>query len=129
MDAQQLLSEFLASGQGAQAMQALNAQGISAADAQQYLGHATEAVHGHLEEQSVGLLGQHSGKSFFAAFAAGLVRGDGFFKSLMEGGEGIVTGRVAGSLAERAGIDPSTASTIAAAATPYLIAFLRQKLA
>ena len=60
--------------------------------------------------------------------AAGLVRGDGFFKSLTDGGEGVISGRVAESLAARAGLDPSTASTIAAAATPYVVAFLKQKL-
>lgn len=131
MDAQQLISEFLASDHGAQAAQALSSQGFSDADTQQLLSQATEAAHAHVEEQqgSGGLMGEHAGKSFFAAFAAGLVRGDGFFKSLGEGGEGVITGRIAESLAARAGIDPSTASTVAAAATPYIVAFLKQKFA
>jgi hypothetical protein len=129
MDVQQLVSEFLQSDHGAQAAQALSQQGISQADTQQILGQATEAAHAHGEEQNAGVMGEHSGKSFFAAFAAGLVRGDGFFGSLVEGGEGIVSGRVAESLAARAGLDPSTASTVAAAATPYLIGFLKQKFA
>lgn len=47
MDAQQLLSEFLASGHGAQAMDALRAQGVDDATAQQLLGHAAEAAHAH----------------------------------------------------------------------------------
>ncbi len=51
------------------------------------------------------------------------------FKSLMEGGEGILSGRVAESLAGKMGIDPSIASTAAAAATPYIVAFLKEKLA
>jgi hypothetical protein len=129
MDVQQLVSEFLASEHGRQAAQALAAQGIGADDAQQMLSQAAETAHAHVEEQSAGLMGEHAGRSFFAAFAAGLVRGDGFFKSLMEGGEGILTGRVAESLAGRMGIDPSTASTVAAAATPYLVAFLKERLA
>ncbi|MEX3960024.1 hypothetical protein B0G57_11987 [Trinickia symbiotica] len=128
MDAQQLISEFLSSEHGSQATQALTAQGINADDAQQMLSQAAETAHAHVEEQSGGLMGEHAGKSFFAAFAAGLVRGDGVFKSLMEGGEGVLTGRVAESLAERMGIDPSTASTVAAAATPYLVAFLKERL-
>jgi len=127
MDAQQLVSEFLASEHGAQAMQALGAQGLNEADAQQLLGHATEAVHAHAEEQSPGLMGEHAGKSFFAGLAAGLLRGDGFFKSIVDGGEGVVSGRVAESLAARAGLDPSTASTVAAAATPYILGFLKQR--
>ncbi|AJG21023.1 hypothetical protein [Cupriavidus basilensis] len=129
MDVQQLVSEFLASEHGSQATQALAAQGIGAEDAQQMLSQAAETAHAHVEEQSGGLMGEHAGRSFFAAFAAGLVRGDGFFKSLTEGGEGILSGRVAESLAGRMGIDPSTASTVAAAATPYLVAFLKEKLA
>lgn len=129
MDAQQLISEFLASEHGSQAAQALAAQGYSADDTQQMLSQAAETAHAHVEEQSGGLMGDHAGKSFFAAFAAGLVRGDGFFKSLVDGGEGVLSGRVAESLADRMGIDPSTASTVAAAATPYLVAFLKEKLA
>ena len=133
MDVQQLVSEFLASDHGAQALQALGAQGLSGADAQQVLGHAASAAAEHVEQQQAGggggLLGEHSGKSFFAGLAAGLVRGDGFLKSLMDGGEGVLSGRVAEAIAQRAGIDPSTASSLAAAATPYLVGFLKQRLA
>jgi len=130
MDIQQLASEFLASEHGNLATQALGAQGISADDAQKMLSQVAETAHGHVEEQnSGGLLGEHAGKSFFASFASGLVRGDGFFNSLVEGGEGILTGKVAESLAEKMGVDPSTASTIAAAATPYVVAFLKERLA
>jgi hypothetical protein len=128
VDAQQLISEFLASEHGTQAVQALGAQGIGEADARQMLSHSTEAAYAHVEEQHAGVMGEHAGKSFFSAFAAGLVRGDGFFKSLVDGGEGVISGRVAESLAARAGLDSSTASTIAAAATPYVVGFLKQKL-
>ena len=81
MDAQQLISEFLSSEHGAQAAQALASQGIGADDAQQMLSQAAQTAHAHVEEQGGGLLGQSPGKSFFAAFAAGIVRGDGVFKS------------------------------------------------
>jgi hypothetical protein len=128
MDTQALLSEFLSTEHGAQALQALTSQGYSDADAQQMLGHATEAAQSHVEEQHAGLMGSHPGKSFFAAFAAGLVKGDGFFKSLEDGGEGLIAARVAEAVAAKAGVDSSAASTIAAAATPYLVAFLKNKL-
>lgn len=127
MDAQQFISEFLASEHGAQAMQALDAHGISGSDAQQILGHAAEAVHTEGQQQAGGMLGEHAGRSFLSAVAAGLVRGDGFLKSIVDGGEGVVTGRVAEALAARCGMDPATASTIAAAATPYVLGFLRQR--
>ncbi|VVE23054.1 hypothetical protein PHO31112_03234 [Pandoraea horticolens] len=129
MDVQQLVSEFLASEHGNQATQALAAQGISGDDAQQMLSQAAEAAHSSADEQSGGLMGEHSGKSFLAGFAAGLVRGDGFFKSLEDGGAGMLSGRVAEALASRMGIDPSTASTVAAAATPYILAFMKEKFA
>jgi hypothetical protein len=128
MDMQQLVSEFLSSSHGAQATQALTDQGFSTEDSQQMLSTAAETAHAHAEEQGQGLLGDHAGKSFFAAMAAGLVRGDGFFKSLEEGGEGVLTGRIAESVGARMGLDPGTASTVAAAATPYVISFLREKL-
>lgn len=129
MDVQQLVSDFLASEHGQQALASLNAQGIDNDSAQQYLGVAAETAQAHAEEQNAGLLGEHPGKSFFAAFAAGLVRGDGFLKSLVDGGEGVISGKIAEALAQRAGVDASTASTLAAAATPYLVGFLREKLA
>ncbi|SAL38974.1 hypothetical protein [Caballeronia concitans] len=129
MDVQQLVSDFLSSSHGAQATQALTDQGFSPEDSQQMLSTAAETAHAHAEEQGQGLLGDHPGKSFFAAFAAGLVRGDGFFKSLGEGGEGVLTGRIAESIGARMGLDPGTASTVAAAATPYVISFLREKFA
>lgn len=128
MDAQQLVSEFLASEHGDQAAQALAAQGVSADDAQQMLAQAAQTVHAHADEQGGGVLGDNPGKSFLAGFAAGLVRGDGFFKSLEEGGEGILTGRVAEAIGARMGIDPATASTLAAAATPYVVSFLKERL-
>lgn len=128
MDMQQLVSEFLASEQGNQAALALAAQGVSPEDAQQILGQAAAAAHDHVEEQGEGLLGEHAGHSFLTAFATGLIHGDGFFSSIMEGGEGVLGGRVAESLAKNLGIPPGTAATVAAAATPYLAAFLKEKL-
>ncbi|MDR5809937.1 hypothetical protein [Caballeronia sp. LZ019] len=129
MDVQQLVSQFLSSAQGAQAAQALNNQGFSAENSLQILGAAAESAHAHAEEHGQSMLGEHAGKSFFAAFATGLLRGDGFLKSLAGGGEGIMTGRVAEILAARIGLDPATASSVAAVATPFIVSFLREKLA
>jgi len=128
VDTTQLVSEFLASNHGAQALQALGTQGVSDADARDLLSHATGAAVDHVESQNTGMMGDHPGKSFLAAFAAGLVHGDGFFKSLVDGGEGVMAGRVAEALGVRVGLDPATASSIAAAATPYIVGFLKQRL-
>jgi hypothetical protein len=130
MNVQELFQTFLASSQGREAMAALQAQGISAADAESHLGHATEAAHDHVHDHahSGGLLGEHPGRSFFAAFAAGLIKGDGVMGALADGMEGVVVGRVAEYLAEKGGVDPNAASTIAAAATPYIMSFLKAHL-
>jgi hypothetical protein len=128
MDAQQLVSEFLDSQHGQAATAALAQQGINAEDAQQLLGHAATAAHEHVQEQHATSSEGHAGRNFFAAFAAGLARGDGFFKALVDGGEGILVGRITEALTMRAGLDSGLASTVAAAATPYLIGFLKQKL-
>ncbi len=129
MDIQSLVSEFLSSEHGQGAAGALAAQGIAPNDAQTLLAHAATAGAEHAEAQgSAGLLGEHAGKSFFAAFAAGLVKGDGVVGALEDGTEGVLVGRITEALASRAGLDPSTASAVAAAATPYVASFLKKKL-
>ncbi len=130
MDAASLISSFLSSEHGAQAAAALQAQGIAPDDAQTYLTHATQAVADHVHDHasSSGILGEHPGKSFFAAFAAGLVKGDGVLGALEDGATGVITGRVAEALAGRAGLDEGTAATVAAAATPFVMSFVKQHL-
>jgi hypothetical protein len=130
LDIQEILGSFLNSEQGAQAKAALAAQGVSPDAAEQLLGHATQAAVEHVNDHasSLGLLGDHPGQSFFAAFAAGLVKGDGVFGALEDGAMGVVSGRVTEALADKAGLDPATAATIAAAATPFITSFLKQHL-
>lgn len=127
MDAQALLSEFLGSEAGAQAMSSLAAQGMNPASAQDVIGHAIGEAHSHVEEQA-GILGNHPGKSFFAAFATGLIQGDGLWGSVKDGFEGVLGGRIAGAVADRAGLDSNTATTVAAALTPLVASFLKNKL-
>lgn len=127
MDVQAIVSEFLGSEHGQGAANALAAQGISPDDAQTFLTHAATAGAEHVEEQGGGLLGEHAGKSFFSAFAAGLVKGDGLIGSLKDGAEGMLVGRITEALASRAGLDPSTASAVAAAATPFVASFFKSK--
>ena len=128
MDAQALLQEFMASEHGQNAAAALASQGVSPEDANQYLQHAVTAAHTHVQEEGSGLLGGHMGRNFFAAFAAGMVKGDGLLGSLKDGIEGGIGGRVVEALSNKVGLDPSTASTVAAALTPYLNSFLSSKL-
>lgn len=130
MGIEELASSFVASNEGQQAMTALQQKGISADDAQTYLGHAATAVAAHAEDhaQSKGLLGDNPGKSFFAAFASGLVKGDGVFGALEDGAGGVVTGRVVEALCDKAGLDPKIAQVVAATATPYAMSFIKSHL-
>ena len=130
MDIPEIFERFMSSDSGQQAVAALQAQGISPEDAKTYLGHATQAVAEHVNDhaESHGILGDNPGKSFFAAFASGLVKGDGVFGALEDGAMGVVTARVTEALCDKAGVDSTTAEMIAAAATPYIASFLKQHL-
>ena len=127
MDLQALTAAFLQSPHGQQAMGQLTQQGFNQWDASALLGHAVGAGadHVHNHAQSSGLLGDHPGRSFFAAFAAGLVRGDGVFGALEDGAVGVVTAKITEALCYRAGMNPNMAGTVAAIATPYVMGFLR----
>jgi hypothetical protein len=127
---QDSINEFKTSDAGRSAISALSQHGIVGQDAEDMLHHAAATAHAHVEDhaQSSGLLGEHPGRSFFAAFAAGLVRGDGVMGSLGDGFEGVVTGRIAEAIAKKAGIDSSLASSAAAAMTPFLVGFLKSKM-
>jgi hypothetical protein len=124
------IADFGASAHGQGALDALAQQGIVGQDADNVIQHAAAAAHAHVEEhaQSTGILGAHPGKSFFAAFAAGILKGDGVFGSIADGAEGVISGRIAEAIATKAGIDSSMASTAAAAVTPFLVSFLKGKL-
>jgi hypothetical protein len=128
MDVQSFVSQFLESEHGQGAASALSAQGITPEMTQQVLSHAAAAGHAHAEEHHAGLLGSHPGMSFFAAFAAGIVKGDGFLDSLGDGVEGVLVARVAEEITARLGVDSALATTLAAAATPYVVGFLKEKL-
>lgn len=126
-----LVQKFLGSSHGAQAKQALLDQGMSDDEATSFLSTATEAgaqhVHDHAE--SNGFLGEHPGRNFFAAFAAGIVKGDGVLGSLGDGFEGALVGRITEAVCNKTGMDSNVASTAAAAAAPFVASFLKQHLA
>ncbi len=130
MEAQALIGTFLSSEQGQQALAALQDKGISTDAAQTYLGHALDATQAHVDDHAAshGILGDHPGKSFFAAFASGLLKGDGVLGSLEDGALGVVSGRVVEALCDKAGVDSSTATMIAGAVTPYAMSFLKSHI-
>lgn len=127
---QALTASFFQSPHGQQAFGQLTQQGFAPQHASNLLSHAlgAGATHVHEHASSGGLLGDHPGRSFFAAFAAGLVRGDGVFGALEDGAVGVVSAKITEALCYRAGIDPNTASMVSATATPYVMGFLRDHL-
>jgi hypothetical protein len=131
MDIASLVESFMGSAHGQGAAAALSQQGYSDDQVQEMLGHAARAGVAHVEQahrDSGGLLGQHAGMSFFAAFASGIIKGDGIMGSLEDGVSGVVVGRIAEALTAQMGIDSGAADAAAAAAAPYVVSFLREHL-
>src|SRR5262245_20565892 len=93
---EQMMSGFLASPQAQQAVQALGAKGFTPDQVQQIMAHASgAAAHGMAKqtaghaEPAVGLFnifGGHAGREFLMGAVTGLLRGDGIFGALKDGG-------------------------------------------
>jgi hypothetical protein len=130
MDIAHLVRSFMSSEHGQQAAAALADQGFDQGQVQQILHHSVHAGAQHVEQahKDSGLLGEHAGMSFFAAFASGLIRGDGVMGSLEDGAAGVVIGRITEALTAQMGLDSGLADAAAAATAPYVMAFLKQHL-
>jgi hypothetical protein len=131
MDIASLVQKFLQSSHGQQASSSLSQAGFDDAQVQDILSHAATAGAEHVEAshaESGGILGHHAGASFFAAFAAGIVKGDGLVGALEDGALGVVIGRITEALTARLGMDSAAADAAAAATAPYVMAFLKEHI-
>jgi hypothetical protein len=130
MDTQHIIQSFLNSSEGRGAASALEGQGFEQSQIQQILHHAARSGIEHIEQDASngGILGEHAGMSFFAAFASGLLKGDGVVGSLEDGAAGIVIGRITESLTAAVGLDSGMADAAAAATAPYVMAYLKKHL-
>jgi hypothetical protein len=131
MNIESLVQGFMGSPQGQQAAAALAQRGFRGDQVQAILGHSAWAGAQHVEQHhrdGGGLLGEHAGLSFFAAFASGLIKGDGVVGSLEDGAAGVVMGRIAEALTARLGFDSAAADAAAAATAPYVMGFLKQHI-
>lgn len=130
MDPQKIIHSFLHSQEGKDAASALSAQGIEDSKIAQILHHAARAGIEHLEAdaQKGGILGEHAGLSFFAAFASGLVKGDGVMGALEDGVGGVVVGRIAEAITASVDIDSSLVDAAAATTAPYVVSYLKKHL-
>lgn len=131
MDIASLVQNFLQSSHGQQAASSLSQAGFNDGQVQDILTHAATAGAEHVEQHhrdNGGLLGNHAGVSFFAAFASGIIKGDGVFGALEDGVAGVVIGRITEALTARMGLDSASADAAAAATAPFVMAFLREQL-
>jgi hypothetical protein len=134
-----LVGSFLSSAHGQGAAQALAENGVAPDMAQSLLGQALPAVGNILHPAAAGssggggllggLLGGHEGSNFLMGAVGGLLGGHGLTGALEDGALSAVSGRVAQIAAEHLGVNPDMASRIAAAATPFLVSFVKEKLA
>jgi hypothetical protein len=131
MDISALVEKFLASEHGQSAQAALTQAGVSDDQINDVLHSSLAAGVEHVEQahkDGGGLLGNHAGSSFFAAFASGLIKGDGVLGSLEDGAVGVLIGRIAQALQDKLGMDSTAANAAAAATAPYVLSFLRQHI-
>jgi hypothetical protein len=131
MNISSLVEKFISSVHGQNAAAALSSAGIDDSQVQDILGHAARAGVAHVEQahkDNGGILGEHAGMSFFAAFASGIIKGDGVMGSLEDGAGGVVIARITEALTAKMGLDSTTADAAAAATAPYVMSFLKEEL-
>jgi hypothetical protein len=130
MDTQHIINSFLGSEEGVQAQGALANAGVPQHQIMDVLHHAARAGIEHIEADARdgGILGKHAGMSFFAAFASGLLKGDGMVGSLEDGAAGVVVGRITEAITASVGLDSGLADAAAAATAPYVMAYMKKHL-
>lgn len=133
-----MLSGFINSAQGQNALAALQKHGIGLTEAKNVLANAVPAAAAAMKNATAGhqdpavglfdLFGGHAGRSFLEGMVAGLVRGDGVVGALEDGGMGLVGGHIAEVLAQKMNINSGRASMIASVATPFIVHYIHGKL-
>jgi hypothetical protein len=128
------LSGFTGSEQGQKALQQLQGHGFSGHQAQAMLGAAVPAAADAMRRISQGdkTLPKFSESNYVMNFTAGavsgLIRGQGFMGSAIDGMQGMVGGYIAQVIATRFGLPKRTAGIIGAVITPLAIDFIWAKL-
>src|ERR1700744_5627921 len=92
MDISSLIAKFIGSEHGQNAQAALSSAGVGDDQMQDVMTAVAQAGVDHVEkahQDNGGLLGEHAGMSFFAAFASGIIKGAGGFGALEDGGGGV----------------------------------------
>lgn len=128
------LAGFTSSPQGQQALQQLGAHGFAGGQAQAMLEAAVPAAAQALRSAARGdrtlpsFTDSNYVMNFTAAAVSGLIRGQGFMGSAMDGMQGMVGGYIAQVIAARFGLPKRTAGIVGAVITPMAIDFIWAKL-
>lgn len=134
----ELLQQFMGSSQGAAALQALQQQhGLDPATAQQSMSAATVGAAQALHQADGGtanplgnilaMLGGGAGGNAIAGALSGMLGGGGLQGAVQGGLSGVLVGRVAEAIASRTGMNPQTASAVAASLAPHLLNFIQHR--
>lgn len=136
--ASQLLDGFFGSSQYGKALEVLKQKGIDTSTAKQVLERAVPASGEAMDRQTEGqqkphlgwfnLFGGHSGWEFLTGATEGLFKGQGMKGSLEDGGMSLIAGHVAECVADRTGMSRAVAGEVAAAATPFIVHYVQEKL-
>ena len=128
-----LLQDFLNSPFGSQAVQALQSQhALPPEKAQQAIGVVTAGAQDMMQKNEMdpnAIASQFGTLGNAAAGGIGGMLNGGGVRGAIEGGiGGMVAGKAAEILAQKVGMDPRTASSVAAVAAPFLLRFLHEHL-
>lgn len=74
------------------------------------------------------LLGGHPGQAFLIGTVTSLVKGEGFVDAMQDGMFSVIGSHISEVIASRVGLDRQKAGWVGAALTPFVVAFVQDKL-
>jgi len=89
---------------------------------------SAKAAPGEAELGLFDLLGGHPGQAFLIGAVTSLVKGEGFVDAMQDGMFSVVGSHITEVIASRVGLDRQKAGWVGAALTPFVVAFVQDKL-
>lgn len=135
------VQNFTQSTQGKQATEVLAKGGLSQDQITKVIAEGLPAAATALKSQVKGkaapgeaelglfdILGGHPGQAFLIGTVTSLVKGEGFVDAMQDGLFSIIGSHVSEVIASRVGLDRQKAGWVGAALTPFVVAFVQEKL-
>lgn len=134
-----LVDTFTKSAQGQQAIKLLGDRGLPKDQITKVIAEGLPAAASVLKSKTKGppgeaelglfdLMGGHPGQAFLIGTITSLVKGEGVVDAMQDGLFSIVGSHVSEVIASRVGLDRQTAGWVGAALTPFVVAFVQEKL-